>query len=148
MRFLLSGMNFETRYEFLKPGVPVCKLLCFYIHYIIWVLKFRTRFHLPTYKILTSQQGTRYTGNSGDNLPERCARGIFLSESYIVTWEGWKFLRNVTTLMTFRRQTVFSDATSQFKNKPWLGLQGCQMVQFQNKNPNLGKFWRFFSIED
>jgi hypothetical protein len=26
---------------------------------------------------------------------------------------------------------------------PFLGYkQGCQMVCFQNKNPNLGKFWR------
>jgi hypothetical protein len=22
------------------------------------------------------------------------------------------------------------------------GMQGCQMAHFQNKNPNLGKFWR------
>jgi hypothetical protein len=25
---------------------------------------------------------------------------------------------------------------------------GCQMVCFQTKNPNLGKFWRVFQMED
>jgi hypothetical protein len=29
-----------------------------------------------------------------------------------------------------------------FKGTSWRMAQGCQMVCFQNKNPNLGKFWR------
>jgi hypothetical protein len=27
-------------------------------------------------------------------------------------------------------------------------FQGCQMVYFQTKNPNLGKFWRALSLEN
>jgi hypothetical protein len=30
----------------------------------------------------------------------------------------------------------------------WLESQGCQMVCFQTKNPNLGKFWRVYIFYD
>jgi hypothetical protein len=34
------------------------------------------------------------------------------------------------------------------KNNVRLKNQGCQMVCFQTKNPNLGKFWRVFVMEN
>jgi hypothetical protein len=50
--------------------------------------------------------------------------GSLFETSFLVT-----LLR--TMYVFFRRRVCFRSS----------GLQGCQMVNFQTKNPNLGKFW-------
>jgi hypothetical protein len=48
-------------------------------------------------------------------------------------------LQSSETILLFARVVVFSP-----ENESTIFEQGCQMVRFQTKNPNLGKFWRFF----
>jgi hypothetical protein len=42
-----------------------------------------------------------------------------------------------------RRKKVVKKSVPSFGAKKCTQAQGCQMAYFQNKNPSLGKFWRF-----
>jgi hypothetical protein len=42
----------------------------------------------------------------------------------------------------FERREKGAARGTQWASTPNRSVQGCQMVYFQTKNPNLGKFWR------
>jgi hypothetical protein len=48
-----------------------------------------------------------------------------------------KTLAKIRSLVRFLKKNIYANNPS---SGHW--IQGCQMVSFQTKNPNLGKFWR------